>query len=314
MSNLQRTMLRLFFVSVFYILMATIQAGKNMPADGSRLVDEIYKQTYHFQFREVDSIIRANDSFYKNDLKYNLAVVNYYWWRLISGEENDNFSDLVSKRIGQIKATYSTEKPGLDDEKLFLLISIYAFSARVNLLDYSYYAALTDLSRYYSQLKLSFGREQAYTSLYLTSGLYYFFAGYAREKMPLLAPILYYYTPGNMVKGMQYIKTAEASGDWKISQEAKYFLMKINFDVYGNYYEAAKYCNQLLAIYPENLLFQIYRLRINLATNKLADAKASLAGMERTALMNNQLTTDEKASFIRQAKKELEAYNKKEKQ
>jgi hypothetical protein len=311
MSSFHRTILRLFIVLVFFMLMANIQAGKDKPSEENSLVDKIYSQTYHFQFREVDSIIRANDSFYKNDLKYNLAVVNYYWWRLISGEENDNFSDLVLKRIDQIKATYSTKKLGLDDEKLFLLISIYAYSARVNLLDYSYFAAATDLSRYYSQLKMSFGREKGYTSLYLTSGLYYFFAGYARDKMPLLAPVLYYYTPGNMVKGLQYIKTAEVLGDWKISQEAKYFLMKINFDVYSNYSEAAKYCNQLISIYPENLLFQMYMFRINLATNLVNNAKASLAAMERTALMNNQLTPDEKTSFIRQAKKELDVYNKK---
>jgi hypothetical protein len=304
---------RFCFLFVFSMMIKTAHADKAVPGDETKVVDEIYKETYHFHFKQVDSLILANDLFFNNNLKFNLAVVNYYWWRLISAEENSKYSRLVSNRIEKIKADFKTNTSGKDDEQLFLLISIYAYSARVSLLDYSYYSALNDLSHYYSQLKMSFGREEGYRPFYLTSGLYYFFAGYAREKMPLLSPILYYYTPGSMLKGIQYIKTADVSGDWKISQEAKYFLMKINYDVYGNYTEAAKYCNQLMAIYPENLLFQTYMFRISLALDQVTYAKARLLIMETTASNNVQLNAGEKDSYIRQAKKELEVYYKKKK-
>jgi len=114
-----------------------------------------------------------------------------------------------------------------------------------------------------------------------------------------------------MVTGYNYLKTASACDDWKVSQEAKYFLMKINFDVYRNYSEAAKYCNQLLGVYPENMLFQLYMFRISLALNQVACAKARLSIMERTANDNNQLTADEKEFFIREAKSALAAYSEK---
>ncbi len=305
--------LRFCLLSALTLMLNTSFACKVVPPLSNPVVNEIYKATYHFHFHEVDSLIRANDTYYTNDLRFNLAVVNYYWWRLISGEKNDRFSSLVSKRIEKIKTIYSKDKADWNDEQLFLLISVYAYSARVSLLDYSYYSALTDLSRYYSLLKVSFGREEQYKPFYLTSGLYYFFAGYAKEKMPLLSPVLYYYTPGNMEKGLLYIKTAEQSADFEISQEAKYFLMKINFDVYQNYMEAAKYCNQLLAVYPENLLFQLYIFRISLALDQVTNARARLAIMESSAHNNNQLTDDEKESFTKLAKKDLEDYYKKKK-
>lgn len=313
MSHFKPRIVCYCIIFIFSLLLNDAYAGTVVSGANTELVDKIYKGTYHFQFKKVDSLILANDPAYKNNLEYNLALVNYYWWRLISGEKNDRFSTLVSERIEKIKAIYSKKKPIPENDQLFLLISIYSYSARVSLLDYSYYSALTDLSRYYSLLTKSFGHEEAYKSFYLTSGLYYYFAGFARIKMPYLAPILHYYTPGNIEKGIQYITKAEASGDWKISQEAKYFLMKINFDINENYTESAKYCKQLMAMYPENLLFQFYMLRISLAVNQETYAKGRLAIMERTAKSNNQLTADEKTFYIKQAKSELESFHKKKK-
>ncbi len=297
--------MRLFISLFFIILLKTAHAGTAVSGDNKLLVDEIYTCTYRFQFTKADSLISANDPVHTNDLDFNLAVINYYWWRLISGEQNGGFSALLKERIEKVKIIHKQTVPDADEAKLFLLISIYAYSARVSLLDYSYYAALTDLSNYYSVLKKSFGHEADYKPFYLTSGLYYFFAGYAREKLPVLSPLLYFYESGNKETGMLYIKLAGISDDWKIRQEAMYFLMKINFDIYGNYSEAAKYCKQLLAIYPGNLLYQWYQFRISIALDQLTDAKARLSIMERTASGNSQLSSDEKEYYIKLAKAEL---------
>ncbi len=310
MKNSMHTVARYFLLFVFSFLFKAVYSATPVNSSESKVVDEIYKATYHFEFKRVDSLIHANDPYFTDDLEYNLAVVNYYWWRLVSGSQNGRFSGLVSTRIEKIRDLNSLTESKLQNEKLFLLISIYAYNARVSLLDYSYYSALSDLSHYYSVLKISFDKEEKYKPFYLTSGLYYFFVGYAKEKMPFLSPLLFFYTPGNTALGLQYIQTAETSEDLKISQEAKYFLMKINFDVYRNYVEAAKYCSQLMAIYPENLLFQLYRFRISLALDQVAYAKARLTIMENTAGFNHQLTADEKSFYIRQAKSELEAYTK----
>jgi hypothetical protein len=302
-----------FFLLILCLQQELAFASNNSLNKISYLTDEIYKKTYQFQFRKVDSIIAANDHVYSKDLAYNLAIVNFYWWKLISGTQNGRYSDLVSKRIETIEKTYSQRKTKLPDEDLFYLISIFAYNARVSLIDNSYFAAISHLSEYYSFLKLSFGIEPRYNSFYLTSGLYYFFVGYGREKMPILRPLLYYYMPGNMKKGISYLKIAENSTDWKINQESKYFLMKINFDIFKDYSQAAKYCNQLLALYPENLLFQLYMFRISMALNQVTIAKNRLNILERTARNNNQLSADEKSFYVTEAKDELDTFNKKKK-
>lgn len=302
-----------FLLLAICLLQEPVYALNNSLNRNTLLTDDIYRKTYQFQFKKVDSIIAANDHANSKDLAYNLAIVNFYWWKLISGTQNGKYSCQVSKRIETIENTYSHKKTKFQDEDLFLLISVFAYNARVSLIDNSYFAAISHLSEYYSFLKLSFGIEPRYNSFYLTSGLYYFFVGYGRDKMPLLKPLLYYYMPGNMVKGISYLKIAENSTDWKISQESKYFLMKINFDIFKDYTQAGKYCNQLLALYPENLLFQLYMFRISMALNQVTYAKNRLNIMERIARNNNQLTADEKSFYIKEAKAELVAFDNKKK-
>jgi hypothetical protein len=276
----------------------------NMQVSNS-ISDLIYRETYQFHFRKVDSLIIINDPSSKNDLSYNLAIVNYYWWRLISGEQNSKYSELVRKRISSIENQYSLRKTQIDEEKLFMLISIFAYNARVSLINNSYFSALSNISKYYSYLKMSFGQEPQYCPFFLTSGLYFFFAGYARVEVPVLTPVLDLYTPGNMDIGLKFLRKAESLSDWKISQEARYFLMKINFDVNHDYKESDRYCNMLLNAYPENLLFQYYKFKILLNSQELEKANKRIVIMEKYALMNKYLTIDEKNYYVKIAKDEF---------
>jgi len=305
--------LRYFLLIFIGMLYFQVFANPFLAEKVSKPADEIYKNTYQFHFRKVDSLIHTNNNLYRDNLEFNLAVINYYWWRLISDEQNTTFSELLSQRIKKLKTQYPADQPIPDNEQLFLLISIYTYSARVSLLNYSYYAALNDLSEYYSLIKRSFGRETRYCPFYLTSGLYYYFTGYARLKMPLLAPFLHFYTPGDIEKGLLFIRKAEACSDPKITQESWYFLMKINFDINRNYKEAGKYCNQLLALYPDNLLFQLYMLRISLAVKQPEVAKSRMYILKRTAIRNPELTPGERNYYIQLAETELSAFNQREK-
>jgi hypothetical protein len=311
MINKEIYVLRFCIFLLLCLLLKSACAESFFDFKDKKVIDDIYKETYYFQFQKVDSLIHANEVLYKDNLGFNLAVVNYYWWRLISGEQNGKYADLVSERIETIEVTYSKKNTKIGDAELFLLVSIFAYNARVSLVDNSYFAAISNLSKYYTFIKMSIGSEPKYNPFYLTSGLYFFFSGLAKERAPVLSPFLNQYSTGNMVTGLNYIKIASSSEDWKISQEAKYFLMKINFDVYRNFTEAAKYCNQLMEAYPENLLFQLYMFRISLALDQVAYAKARMAIMEKTAGNNHQLTTDEKEFYIKQAKADLEAFSKK---
>jgi len=292
---------------LLFLLLNSVRAS-SCSSNDQKVIDKVYSETYCFHFQQVDSIISANGVIYKDNLQFNLAVINYYWWRYISGKQNGKFAEMVSIRIKTIEEMYSTRNAKIGNGELFFLISIFSYNARIDLMGNSYFAAISNLSKYYSFLKLSIGSEPKYNPFYLTSGLFFYFSGLTKERVPFLSPILNQYSAGDMATGLIYLKKAASSEDSKISQEAKYFLMKINFDIQRNYVEAAKYCNQLLALYPDNLLFQLYMFRISLALEQVGLAKARIAIMKNTAINNNQLSADEKDFYSAQAKSELDLY------
>ena len=270
----------------------------------SKLIDRIYTETSSYHFKTVDTLIKANEYRLKSDPAFHVAVINYYWWKLISSEQNERYAKKINERIEFVTKSirFATE---VSDHDLFILISIYAFQARVCLRDHAYFSAISALSAYYSTIKQSFGRENRYSPFLLTSGLYQFFSGLARDRYPFLSPLLNQYASGNMKLGMYYLRNASLSDDMKIKQEAEYFLMKIHFDINHDYREAEKYCLLLTKKYPENLLFQYYQFKIWLSLGLVEKATAQLSNLQRLSGKNSQLTPEEKSYFVNESRKEL---------
>ncbi|MBK7029386.1 MAG: hypothetical protein IPH45_09295 [Bacteroidales bacterium] len=303
-KNLMRTL-------SFTILILVFGSPLHLFAESRvKIAEIIYKETSGFNFQKVDSILKIYEPNTEFNLDYELAVVNYYWWKIISGNNNERYSALLEKRVEDVMAKYSASKKKYDDRSLFLLISICAYNARVSLLDNSYLSALGDLSKYYSFLKISIGLENRYAPFLLTTGLYNYFYGLARERYPLLSPVLNQFQYGNKELGIVFLKKAALSKDWKISQEATYFLMKIAFDINSNYLEAEKYCRILLSNTPGNILYQQYMFRVFVATNRISSAEEKLKLMEKLAVNNSNLSDDERSFFVNQSKSELVNYYK----
>lgn len=274
----------------------------------TNLSEEIYHETYNFHFRKVDSIINSNDHLYKKDLLFNLATINYYWWKLISGEENGKYAELISERIQTIEDEYSKKTTNLEHEQLFLLVSIFAFNVRLSLFNGSIFATIPNFIKYHTFLKLTIGHENEYHPFYLTSGLYNFSIGLAKEKHPVFYTLFSIYSTGNIDHGIKYLKNAASSDQREISQEAQYFLMKIYLDVYKNPSESGVYCSNLLELYPENLLFQQYMFKNDLANGNVANASSRIMLMESIAKSNSQLTIDEKEYYLKQVRNEFYKY------
>jgi len=274
----------------------------------NKLIDRIYTETSLYRFRTADSLIKANENRCKSNPTFHLAVINYYWWKLISGQQNAVYAKKITERI-ELVARNNKVNSQISDHELFVLISIYAFQARVSLKDHAYFSALSALSTYYSIIKQSFGREYRYSPFLLTSGLYQFFSGLARDRYPIFSPLLNQFASGNMKLGLYYLGNASLSDDMKIKQEAEYFLMKIHFDIHHDYKEAEKYCQLLIKKYPDNLLFQYYLFKIWLASGQVAKATDQIEVLERLSKRNPQLTPDEKRYFVDESLKELNKRN-----
>lgn len=269
-------------------------------------IDNTIKSIYHaatcFRFKETALLIDKNIAETTKSPTENLAVINYYWWKLISGENNSGYAQKIYTKVDALREYSEKNSSLMNDEMMFYLISVYAFEARVCLLDHSYRRALSSLSKYYSALKPAFGNEIKYPELNLTTGLFYFFTAYAREKMPLFAPILKTYYSGDKQRGYDMIVKATKVNNEIVSEQSMYFLMKINFDIYENYKQSETYCRKLIAVYPGNLLYEYYLFKIFLATDQKMKARDQILVLKYYSDHNRQLTYDESTFYTNNAK------------
>lgn len=265
----------------------------------------LYYLGSNYQFRSADSLIAANHPSAAYDPGFQLAAINFYWWKLISGNENAGYAQKIDSLLKQMASMVRPLNNKLENNQRFILICAYAYSARIDLMHKSYGEAITKLGRYHALIKPSFGLEEKYPGYYLTSGLFHFFTAYAKSNIPLIGILLGRYAEKDKETGWKFLKTAASSPDAIIRNEACYFLMRIEFDLHHNYPEAAKYCDKLLAKNPNNLRFHYYRVQINLALHQTIRAKQMIDQMKKIADQNPNLTPDEKDYFVKLAKKEL---------
>lgn len=295
---------------IFLITLSLTRVMSAAPAEIEKKVQDIYHAATGYKFKDAASLIDKNISSTSKSPSENLAVINYYWWKLISGDNNSGYAEKIYSKVDELRDYYANHNTAISDEMLFYITSVYAFEARVCLLDHSYRKALSSLSKYYSTLKPSFGKEFKYPELNLTSGLFYFFTAYARERMPLFSPILRTYYSGDKQTGYDMIVKASKLGNEIVSEQSMYFLMKINFDIYENFQQSEQYCRKLISAYPANLLYQYYLFKIFLATDQKMKARDQILVIKYYADNNHQLTYDESLFYVNMAKTDFsEKYN-----
>jgi tetratricopeptide (TPR) repeat protein len=243
-------------------------------------------------------MIKISDQKFKNDLSYQLSVINHFWWKLVSAENSDHYAGLIEARLKQMESVAQSDKKQLENARLFAMITAYAFSARINLHNNAWFDALAKLSKYHSVIGQSFGRENEFPAFYLTSGLYYYFTAHARDKIPVVRLFLSNYTSKDKETGLAYLVKAASSNDFLIRNEAIYFLMKIAFEIDSNPAAALAYCNSLLKTTPENLLYQYYRYKIYINQGKMTSAREQYQQILRSAGRNNDINSDEKKYFV----------------
>ena len=291
-------LITLFTLGVF----STKVHGQNFVSANANL---LYNLASNYQFIAADSLIAANPTSAKYDPGFQLATMNFYWWKLISGNENEGYAQKIDSLLQQMTLKVKPLENNLENNQRFMMICAYAYNTRIDLKNNSYLEAFTKLRRYHALIKPSFGQEEKYPAYYLTSGLYHFFTAYAKINIPIIGLLIGRYAEKDKETGWKYLKTAASSPDDIVRNEACYFLMRIELDLNNNYPEAAKHCDKLLAENPNNLRFHYYRVQINLALHQTERAKKMIEKMKIIADQNPNLTPKERVYFVKMAKEML---------
>lgn len=297
----------LFLVlSLFFFLPLVPFAKSNTSADVKPYVYKAFQYIYNFEFKKADSVRTIVNKSFPGAPYTHLLNANYYWWRIISGEDAPenitNYNNVVSSAVAAVKGN---KKASFSNEEIFVFINLYAFRVRLDLLHYKIISAITKLDECIKYFKLSFGNETKYAPFSLTSGLYNYFVAYATDTYPITVPYFMFYPKGDIVKGLAQLSSASVSPDIILNAEGNYFLMKIYFEQRKNFVIAKAYSKNLVAKYPKNLLYQYFYFSILNKGGEKAPARTQLNNLMKQAYDNKQLSQKQRNYFINMAEKEI---------
>lgn len=232
------------------------------------------KEMHRFDFHRADSLAQILERHHPNHFLTHFTRANYNWWLIITHPRDGNLERAyLSSLNNALEAIEKSSGSNMAGNKLFWVINIYAFKARLDLMNHNFLKAIRHMDKCIGYINKSMGHEQKYPNLYLTSGLYNFLSAYGALKYPFLRPYTIFYPKGDMDKGIQQLYAATENANPVINTEAHYFLMRIYLDLKRDLSKASYHAGWLTVHYPENLIFLYYahKIKVELMKNYRAE-------------------------------------------
>ena len=248
----------------FTIALFLISSSQIYSVNPSENVREAVNALYEFRFLDADSIITSLEIDHPNHFLSAIARSQYHWWRIISQKDSPILRKnyLESLEIAEKKILEHFNKLNPSNEHVFYLINIYAFRARLDLLNHNYIKALGHLRKSLDYIKVSLNKENEYNHFLLTSGLYNYTIGYGQDKFPFLKIYSFWIPKGDVLQGIKLLEKAARGNDELIKTEANYFLMKIYLEMENNLSLALPYAKWLVDKYPDNIIYVYHYYKI----------------------------------------------------
>lgn|GEM_PF-1145047 len=261
-------------------------------------VYEGFGYVYNFEFLKADSVlIQLKKNFNFSPWTY-LFAANYYWWKIISGENSDGNINLFYSSLNTAKVRIGNSNTY---EHQFLRIIIYSLLSRYDVMNGKYVQTLIELKKNLPIIKNTLGKEKEFHGFYLTSGLYLYLTDVVYNNYYYLRPLLLFVPSGDKEKGLEFL--SKKHSDIVLDTESAYFLMKIYDEMEKkNKYTlhfAAKLANQ----YPLNYIFKEQYLRTLVRSRNNQLSQEELNAFKRQMLSNKQLSKAQTLYFNELAQK-----------
>lgn len=285
--------------SFLFLLMIFNAPVKSKSSEVENFHEQSFLALYHFKFKKADSLIGQMHLHYPHHFLTHLSRANFFWWKMISQKHNPSMVKEYYKSL-EIAEDILLSQYSQDDDRVFVdyhLANIYARRVRTDMMNGSYVKSFHYL-RKYSHLIESFSEKQdEIPGVLVSMGVYNYLSDYGKNRYPLLSVYTYMFPPGDMKKGLQQLKIAAKMNNKLIHTDARYFLMKIFFELDHDFQQAKVYASSLSGLYPDNLIFLYEQLRIaQRSDDKLL--VETVKGKFETALHSNDELTNQQREYL----------------
>ncbi len=225
-------------------------------------IDSFLSSLYNYDFVAAENNLRIIQQS-ENRLAADLCHINYCWWRIISGDNRKAFQDDTMHRLDSIILEIQSMDDELENNELiFLATSALSYKLRIALMQEDNIQALNAIHKLAYYIEILDKRLDSYTLFRLPVAVYHYVMESVGIKYPFLKVAFIFYPKANKEKGMHLLNRNLESDNILLRTESAYFLMRYYLDVEKNYKEAAIYADKLVAEYPNNMIYQYFKLQI----------------------------------------------------
>ena len=245
----------------------------------------------------------------RNDYLFSQLKTNFYWWVLITGNDNDSIRTLTqinAKNTLDNTRIYNDTKRECFWSSEFSHFISHGYLSRLHTLSNNYLQLLSHAKSMLNIIEKNLIKVDDCDCFKLTSGLFHYFSEYARNESYFFKAGLLFYPASNSEYGIKLLSEASKSENLIISSEANYFLARIYGDNEHEMDRAIYHYSILTKIYPNNLIYLYYELKAMIKANYSNEVLLEKKQKAMLSINNNSQLILNQANYFKKIFEELE--------
>ncbi len=225
---------------------------------------------FNFNWNKAEAVFKGMIKKYPEDPRGFHYQAGIYLWYYLSNHDIQSYKNFVEYSDSAIdKARDFLNKKPDNIEMLYVLGSDYSYRTIAFAKAEKFLDAVWASKKSESYLSRTLQLDPAFYDAYLGLGLYNFGVGQIPSAFRWALSLAGIH--GNKETGLKYIWKAAKNGDLS-KIEAEYYLSQILTDYYFDYQSAAHLLQNLVELYPRNILFSYSLAALDIKRRKLDDA------------------------------------------
>lgn len=287
---------------IIHFLVFLPMEGFSQSLHEEELVLDLFESLYQYNFEESLIELAQIKIELRDRPEVYISTSNYYWWIMMTGKKDKASSQSFEEaNLAMINRYRNNQPKQLSADELFAIIHGYAYQTRYALHKKKYLKGLSNLKQIMPYLEEVLENPEKNEKFMLLAGLYHYLAATTIEERPMFKPFFRFAPAYDRKLGYRLLTSAAQSSHPLISNEAKYFLMKINLEISGNSFEAIKWNRILVENFPENILYRYYLMQSMAKLKKDKEMAKEYLRIQNLSANLPWLTPDQRQHFVNEA-------------
>ncbi|MBE2226967.1 MAG: tetratricopeptide repeat protein [Ignavibacteria bacterium] len=238
---------------IFTAFISAFAFSQSMDEQIIKGIDHVYK----LEFDSANTIFQGFVNADRNDPTGYFFLAMSEWWKIYINKDDRTYDDSY---LSKVDACIKVCEERLDENEnndwaTFLLGGVIGYRGFLNVMRDNWLKAIDDGKQGLNLIQKAYELNPSNKDAVLGLGIYNYAVDYVVERYPFLKAVLFFFPKGNKELGLSQLRNCAANGRFS-KTEANVTLAYIHLSYEKNYLEAQRYAANLVALYPDNPVFE----------------------------------------------------------